>query len=336
MSIRIRPRIEITNRVRLESVIPLKTPFVVYVDPSDLCNFKCDFCPTANRALMKRISGRNFGPMNLRLFQKIIDDICEFEEPIKVLRLYKDGEPMMNPAFVNMVAYAKQSRCAQKIDTTINASLLTPEKNIKMIEAGLDRINISIYGVRQKQYEKFSHYRINFDKFVNNIRHLYERRGQCELIIKINGDIISREDQEKFMEIFGEIADGVYVEHIMSCWPDFNLDARGVKVNKDQGIYGQAIKEVEVCPYIFYSLSINSDGTVSICFLDWSRRMIIGNVTEESVKDIWNSKLLNNHRKIMLLKQRKFHSICGNCGQMSHGLPDDIDKYSELLFKKMI
>ena len=50
----------------------------------------------------------------------------------------------------------------------------------------------------------------------------------------------------------------------MNCWYDFD----GPKQNEEVGIYGQPIHEVDVCPYVFYSMSVNSDGAVSLCFLD--------------------------------------------------------------------
>jgi len=332
MKAKIKPRIDLKNRTKLETVIPLKVPFIIFVDPSDLCNFRCKFCPTGNIELMKKV-GRSLKVMDFELYKKIIDDICEFEKPIKVLRLYKDGEPLLNPRFAEMVKYAKEKKCAERIDTTTNASLLNPKMNLEIIEAGLDRINISIEGVNEKQYSDFSNYKIDFDKLVANIRHFYEHRKNCEMIIKICGDTISEDDKKKFYEIFGDIADGVYIEHIMSCWPEFELN--GVKVNQKFGIYGQKIKEVQVCPYVFYSFSINSDGSASACFLDWSRKLIIGDVNKESVKDIWNGEKLLSYQRMFLMKKRKEHPICGNCGQMSHGLPDDIDEYANELLKKI-
>jgi len=334
MKAKIKPRIDLENRTKLETVIPLSVPFVIFVDPSDLCNFHCKFCPTGDIKLMKKV-GRSLKTMDFKLYKKIIDDICEFEKPIKVLRLYKDGEPLLNPRFADMVRYAKEKKCAERIDTTTNASLLNPKINLEIIEAGLDRINISIEGVNENQYSEFSNYKIDFNKLVGNIRHLYENRKNCEMIIKINGDTISDNDKKKFYEIFGDIADGVYIEHIMSCWPGFDLNAKGIKVNQEVGIYGQKIKEVQVCPYVFYSFSINSDGSASACFLDWSRKLIIGDVKKESVKDIWNGEKLLNYQKMFLMKKRKQHSICGNCGQMTHGMPDDIDNFANELLKKI-
>ena len=44
MKAQIKPRINQEGRTRLEEVIPLETPFVLFVDPSSACNFRCKFC----------------------------------------------------------------------------------------------------------------------------------------------------------------------------------------------------------------------------------------------------------------------------------------------------
>lgn len=334
MKAKIKPRIDLENRTKLETVIPLSVPFIINVDPSDKCNLRCSFCPTADHELMKKTPGRYHGHMDFELYKKAIDDICRFEKPIKVLRLYKDGEPVSNPYFPEMVKYAKESGCCERIDTTTNAILLTPEKSKKIISGGINRINVSIYGMKPEQYLKFSGRKINFEALVENVRYLYENRGNCELIVKINGDVISKEDKQNFYDTFGDIADGVFVEHVMACWPEFDFDAHGVEINQEFGIYGQKIEEVKVCPYIFYSFSINSDGQASTCFLDWERKLIIGDAKIENVVDIWRGAKMKVHQAMMLRGERKQHPVCGNCGQMSHGRPDNIDNFSEELLKK--
>ncbi len=332
MKAKIKPRIELENRTKLEEVIPIDVPFLVFIDPSDICNFQCKFCPTGNRELIKKIK-RNSRLMDFDLFKKIVNDLCEFEKPVKVLRLYKDGEPLLNPNFADMVRYAKERGCALQVDTTTNGSLLSPQKNVELIEAGLDKIHISLEGLSEEYYKNFSGYKLNFNKLVENIRHFYEHKKGCIVSLKIVGDHLSVEEKDRFFNIFGDIADNIYIEHVAPCWPKFEMHE--VVPNQEVGIYGQAIKEVTVCPYIFYSLSVNSDGTVSLCFLDWSRKLIVGDVKTESFKNIWNGEALQNYRKIHLMKKRKDHPICANCGQLSHCLPDDIDRYAEKLLQKI-
>ncbi len=330
------PRIRLKDRPQLEKVIPLQAPFIINVDPTDKCNLACRFCPTGDRPLMRDTPGRNFGTMDFNLFRKIIDDIGEFEEPLKVLRLYKDGEPLANPHFAEMVRYAKESGRCGVIDTTTNGLLLSAERSSEIVAAGLDRINISVYGMRDEQYLEFSRSRVKFENLVSNVRHLYEHRGNCIVHVKINGDVISKDDEKLFYDTFGDICDEISVEHIMSCWPTFDLGVHGVKPNMEKGIYGQPLKEVLTCPYIFYSFSINSDGTVSACFLDWQRKLILGDVKEESVKAIWEGTKLREHRLMMLRGDRKSHPVCGKCDQMVRGMPDDIDHHREELLSRFV
>ena len=33
------------GRTKLETVIPLQTPFILYCDPASICNLQCEFCP---------------------------------------------------------------------------------------------------------------------------------------------------------------------------------------------------------------------------------------------------------------------------------------------------
>jgi MoaA/NifB/PqqE/SkfB family radical SAM enzyme len=332
MKAKYEPRIDLERRTRLETVIPLETPFVIFVDPSDACNFKCRFCPTSDRNLMKSV-GRPWKQLSFDIFKKIADDMTAFPQQVEVLRLYKDGEPLLNKYFVDFIKYAKDVGAAKRIDTTTNASLLTKEKSASIVRAGLDRINISIYGVNNEQYKDFSGVKLEFERVLANVQDFYEVRGDCEMLVKINGDTLSEREKELFLDYFGDYSNKIYIEHTMSCWPEFEL--RGVNANHDKGIYGQEIKKIDVCPYPFYAFSINSDGLVSVCFLDWAKKMIVGDVRENTVQEIWNGKTMKSYRKMFLEGGRAEHSICGGCGQMTHGLPDDIDLHRSAILKKL-
>lgn len=333
MKAKFEPRIDLNNRTDLETVIPLSTPYVVFVDPSDACNFKCKFCPTSDRELMKSVE-RPWKQMSLEVFKKIADDMAQFDQKVRVLRLYKDGEPLLNKNLVEMISYAKKMGSAEKIDLTTNAALLTGEKGLALVEAGLDRINISIYGVTNKNYADFSGVKIEFTKILENVKTFYEIRGQCEMLVKVNGDSLTEEEKNLFLDYFGDHTDKIFIESIMSCWPNFEL--RGVQVNGERGIYGQKIEELVVCPYPFYSLAINSDGVVSVCFLDWSRKLVIGDTKEQSLISIWSGGPMKSYQKMFLEGSRKKHPICGNCGQMTHGNADNIDGHREQILEKLV
>ena len=52
------------------------------------------------------------------------------------------------------------------------------------------------------------------------------------------------------------------------------------------------------------------------------------------MKEIWNSDRMNALRLQHLEGKRRQNGVCGNCGQLSHCLPDNIDKHRPMLLDK--
>lgn len=321
------------ERTKLETVIPLKTPFILYVDPASACNLQCEFCPCggAHKDLWTAEKAESIGIMDFNLYKKIIDDCMEFPDNIKVLRLYKEGEPLLNPHFAEMISYAKATGKFNAIDTTTNGTLLNPELNRSIVKAGLSRIHISVEGLDAESYEKICHKKIDFDRFVSNIKDLYENKGDCHIFIKTitseTDEKINAENKQRFYDIFGDICDEITFEHIAPCWPGFDKE-----FYSDTGVYGNKIQQCEVCPRIFYILTINSDGAATQCIVDWNRRMLIGNVKEQSVVDLWKAMrpcqlehLRGNRRKMI---------GCDECLEIEVAALDNIDDYRTELLEK--
>lgn len=326
-------RVNMETHVELGEVAPLNAPFVLLIDPSNLCNYKCKFCPTGNRELIKS-TGRYNGLLDFDLYKKIIDDLKEFDEPIKTLRLYKEGEPLVNPHFAEMIAYAKNSGLVKRIDTTSNGALLNPKVNRAIIEAGLDQINISVNGVSTEQLEYYTQAKANFNEYVKNIKDLYENRGNCEISIKAIAENLTEDEQKKFFDTFGNISNRIVLEHLSPAWPQFTFHS-DIKMEYTTGNYGQEVINRKVCPYIFYIMVVNSDGRCSTCVGDWPNKLIVGDTRKQSVKEIWQGESLNNYRINNLKGNRGFVSFCGDCEVVKYGTLDNMDKYADDILKRM-
>ena len=317
-------RIQLNKRTDLKSEIPLKTPYCIFIDPSSACNFKCGFC------MKKDIKSPTI--MSMGLFKKLIDDLDEFESPIKTIRLYGFGEPLLNPKFCDMVNYAKNSKMVLEVDTTTNASGLNSFFIKDLIDANIDRINISVEAMNTESYRKFTNNPyIEFEQIVHNVKLLFNAKKNTIVFAKINGDYLTEQEKVKFREIFEPITDGCDIEHTMNCWRDVSVE----NVNQQVGIYGQPLKEVMVCPYIFYSFFIHSDGIASACFLDWNKKLVIGDAKNESLKSLWEDKLFWSLRRTMLNKDRKSHPICYNCNQLIAGMPVDLDEHTKEIKERL-
>lgn len=330
----IQTRLSSEERQSLGEKLPLKQPYVLLVDPSNLCNLRCKWCPTGYDKMISD-TFRNETVMNIELFKKILNDTKEFDNPFKVLRLYKEGEPLVNPSFAQMILLAKKSEQFLRIDTTTNGHLLSPELNRKIVDSGLDQINISVNGVTSEQIFKHTGRKIDFKEYVSNIRDLYKNRGNCTVYIKSIKDILTEKEQNLFFEIFGDISDRIFLERLSPAWPDFDVSLSGYNY-ENVGNYDHPVENRKVCPYLFYIMVINSDGSVSTCVGDWKHHQITGNINERSLKEIWLGEQQKHYQIQHLEGNKDCFEMCSKCKVISHGCYDNIDSYSEKIKTKII
>ena len=97
----------------IKDILPLKVPMLIWIDPTNMCNFKCVFCPTGDDELLKSVS-RPKGMMNMKTYNKIIDDlklmVDKYSQKPLQISLYKDGEPLLNKNLVEMVKILKKQK----------------------------------------------------------------------------------------------------------------------------------------------------------------------------------------------------------------------------------
>lgn len=326
-------RINQEQHAILGEVAPLSMPYVLVVDPTNLCNLRCKFCPSGDHALIKS-TGRYQGMLDFSLYEKIIADLAALDEQLRVMRLYKEGEPLLNPMFAKMVYTAKTSGHVKRVDTTTNGVLLSPVLNREIVAAGLDQINISVNGVNAEQIYHFTRAKVHFADYVAGIRDLYENRGNCEVSVKAIKENLSEDDRKRFYDIFGNIANRIVLENLSPAWPQFSFHS-DIPMLFESGNYGQDIIQRQVCPYIFYMMVVNASGKVSTCIGDWPNKQIVGDLRKQSVKDIWNGALLNRYRIDHLTGNRANSAFCGACQVVSHGTVDNMDAYAADILERM-
>ena len=89
-------------------------------------------------------------------------------EQLFYLTFYFQGEPYINPKFLEMVSYASKKKIFTS--TSTNAHYLDSETARKTVESGLDKLIISIDGTSQDTYEA---YRIGGKYLLSPITHFW-------------------------------------------------------------------------------------------------------------------------------------------------------------------
>ncbi|MBD0353190.1 MAG: radical SAM protein, partial [Flavisolibacter sp.] len=120
-------------------------PISISFEPTTSCNLRCPECPSGLRAFT-----RPTGMLQKDFFRDTIDQLAP---DLAYLVFYFQGEPYLNPEFLNMVQYAASKRIYTA--TSTNAHYLTDASARRTVESGLDRLIISIDGTTQETYQQY-------------------------------------------------------------------------------------------------------------------------------------------------------------------------------------
>lgn len=143
-------------------------PSVFYIEPTNECNLNCIMCP-------REKSVKRNGYMQFELFTDIVDQISS--KNIVELVLHLNGEPLLHPQILKMVAYAKQKDLPY-VRLATNATLLDDYMIQGLIDSQLDSITVSMDTTSAKRYCPNNRYDELFAKLDHNISRLIKTRNQ--------------------------------------------------------------------------------------------------------------------------------------------------------------
>ena len=76
---------------------------------------------------------------------------------------------------------------------------------------------------------------------------------------------------------------------------------------------GKEYPRLKNCPEVFNKLSVNWDGTVSACCADYDNQMIVGDLKNNSLKEIWEGTALKEYRELVLTEAHWCLPLCNGC-----------------------
>jgi len=253
-------------------------------------------------------------------FTKTIDQL---QKELLYLVFYFQGEPYLNPSFLNMVKYASSKSIYTA--TSTNAHYLNDANAKRTIESGLDRLIISIDGTTQESYQQ---YRVggSLEKVLEGARNIVKWRTQLLsktpfvvfqfLVVRHNEHQI--EDVKKMAREIG--VDDVWFKtaqvydyendpnHLI---PTIDKYSRYRKTADGTVFKGKLANH---CWRLWHDPVITWDGLVAPCCFDKDAQHQLGSLKEKSFKEIWKNGAYTEFRR-QLLRGRKNIDICSNCSE---------------------
>jgi radical SAM protein with 4Fe4S-binding SPASM domain len=291
-------------------------PISISFEPTTSCNLRCPECPSGLRAFT-----RPTGMLKKDFFRQTIDEI---HKELLYLIFYFQGEPFLNPDFLDMVKYAHDKGIYTA--TSTNAHFLTDEKAKRTVESGLDRLIISIDGTTQDVYKQ---YRVggNLEKVLAGARNIVKWKKELNsktpfvffqfLVVKPNEHQIedvkrlAKEigvDQVRFKtaQVYDYENDPHNLIPTIDKYSRYRKDKNGVMQSKS-GMKNH-------CWKLQHANVITWDGMVVPCCFDKDAMHRLGNLNTQSFKEVWHNDNYKQFRS-ELMKSRKNIDICANCSE---------------------
>jgi radical SAM protein with 4Fe4S-binding SPASM domain len=291
-------------------------PISISFEPTTSCNLRCPECPSGLRAFT-----RPTGMLQKDFFRETID---QMHRELLYLVFYFQGEPYLNPSFLEMVRYAADKGIYTA--TSTNAHYLTDELAKKTIESGLDRLIISIDGTTQSVYEQ---YRVGgkLEKVIEGARRVVKWKKEMKsstpfilfqfLVVKPNEHQI-----EEVRKLAAEVGvDDVWFKtaQVYDYVNDPNqlipTNTRYSRYRKNAaGQYEVKNKLENHCWRLWHATVITWDGLVVPCCFDKDAQHTMGDLKGKSFREIWQQETYHQFRG-QVLASRKNIDICANCSE---------------------
>lgn len=281
---------------------PLAAPLNLYVETCNQCNYRCSCCPESRADFFEKQNGKHV--LGWADWESVAAKIEEFgpKPVLKSLHFYMLGEPLLNRATTEFIFDATRRCLAEKTILTTNGVLVG--KYASAISAsGLTYLRVSLYDEYRKDWEKIA-------------------QGLLVLSTTIPHPFIYVKSftDDPDVEMFRDIADEVEVVRT------HNWNGTGGTLG------GEWTGAKKVCPMPFYTLVVHSNLEVSACCVDWDRKVKVGDLRTQTLKDVWNGETMHRLRIDHLEGRKDRWEGCKDCTVL-HQLQDTItltaDEYME-------
>ena len=284
-------------------------PVSAGVEITNYCNLKCPQCTTGSGSMT-----RANGFMKEEMFDKFISEAGQF---LYNINLYFQGEPMLHPQFFSFIA--KPGR--PKITVSTNGHFLSEENSFKLVRSGIDKLIVSLDGMDSETY---SRYRVagDIDKVTAGIRNVSSELLKFKTSLKLEVQFLVNRFNESQIPLVKKFAKEVNASLKLKSVQVLNMEEteqwmpaieKFKRYKKNQnGIFIPKNHFNNNCLRLWMNPVITWDGKVIPCCFDKNAEHVMGDLNEQSFREIWLGEKFKTFRS-SVLKGRKSIEICRNC-----------------------
>jgi len=252
------------------------------------------------------------------LFEKVIS---QSKNHLSWLHIYFQGEPFLNPRFLEMVSYAHGQGIFTS--TSTNAHYLDEARVDAVINSGLRQLIVSMDGITQDVYEK---YRVGgkLSKVDQGLRLLLEKRKKAKkkfprVVLQF---LVTGQNEHQIPDLKSWSKEIGVDELQLKTTQIYDFENGSELIPSDLG-YSRYIPEgngkwklkrkiENKCWRMWQGAVVTCDGKVVPCCFDKDAQHVMGSFQEKKLDEIWHSAPYQSFRS-QLFKDRTQIEICKNC-----------------------
>ena len=287
-------------------------PYILIIDPLNICNLRCPLCPTGTGDLERKQQR-----MEWDVYTRTIDDMAPWAYEVN---LHNWGESLLHPRIFDMIRYARGKNLATNMSTNFNR--VSDEKIDGLIESGLEYLILSIDGITQDTYAKYR-VRGSIDKVLTNVKKLVQRKRELGASTPfIEWQFILFKHNAHELEDARKLAQEIGVDRFRVIPPGIPYAAKEPAKLKEEWFYKDENQNVEAfkgnapsaCFYLYRSMTTNPDGGTAPCCIVYGDKNDFGDMRSQQMKDIWNNEKYLSARSLFKKGGRGTQStICDGC-----------------------
>jgi len=244
------------------------------------------------------------GFMDLETYKKIIDELNGFTYE---LFFYLGGEPLLHPKIFEMIEYANKKNFYTVINT--NATLLTGKKITKFLDAQPDQIEFSLDTFDEINYNNDKKNAIYSDTLKNIFDYLQSREKSKKIKNKIRIRMMEnyfKDENRKIKQRLHKYSNVLVYYHMLQNWGG----KIKIPIKRSKASYVP-------CVHIWGGLGIKWDGKVVPCCKDFLGDYILGDIHQDSLKNIWNNPKMRLLREKLSKRRSSEIKLCVNCDALN-------------------
>ena len=298
------------NRVKhlIEKSKRIAFPMTLNLSLSSLCQARCIYCPTDR--------GKGIDPpvMSFETAKKVIDEAARegFEGTV---RFSENGEALLNKDFFEVFEYFSATLSKSRSILYTNMALLDQETGMRLLKYKLDELHLNIDGATAETYHATK--KLDFQRFKKNLLDFIEIRNQLEAPCKIHvsvltaksymlsiekNDIDLPDDTKQIVEFWEPLLNKSDVISIID--KPYKWALSGKQKTRKTNACRKLSKVIKEC-------LIGPNGDIYLCCLDHQQKCVIGNINNNTIKEIWSSQ--KRFGTLELLRVRRYNEIGEPC-----------------------